>query len=306
MTQRKNSSKNPLKGLGQRQQIGNRVFINNEYLTCTTGFVVTRDGVVVIDTPLVPQQARDWRAQIAVESKDARIRYVILTDHHRGHALGCQHFMPAQVIGHERAHKEMLGYTENFRERVRNSYKREPEIQEQLQHIEIIPPQMTFSKEACLVMGDTKIRCIHVGGHTPATCIVWLEGESICFVGDTIWTDQHPYMAQANSKEWLDALTLIQDLNPKLIVPGHGNLCTVKDIEQLASYISKMRDGINRCLDANLDKSETKRALTLEMVSLFDIPSTRKSKIESQINSGINRVYRELQRERQAQAKMAA
>jgi len=260
----------------------------------------------VIDTPLVPQQARDWREQIKKESKDARIAFVILTDHHRGHALGCQYFMPTQVIGHERAHKEMQGYTENFRERVRNSYKRNPEIREQLQQIDIIPPHITYSKEACLMMGDVRIRCIHVGGHTPATCIVWLEDEGICFVGDTIWTDQHPYMAQANSKEWLDALTLIQKLDPETIVPGHGNLCTVKDIEQLASYISKMRDGINRCLDAEMDKAETKKALAVEMVSLFDVPSTRKSKIESQINSGINRVYRELQRERQAQAKMAA
>ncbi len=305
MTQRKSSSKNALKGLGERQQIGSKVFINNQYMTCTTGFVITREGVVVIDTPLVPQQARDWRAQIAAASKDARIEFVILTDHHRGHALGCQYFMPTQVIGHERAHKEMQGYTENFRERVRNSYRREPEIQQQLQHIDIIPPHITYSKEICFAMGDTRIRCIHVGGHTPATCIVWLEDEGICFVGDTIWTDQHPYMAQANSKEWLDALTLIQKLNPETIVPGHGNLCTVKDIEQLAGYISKMRDGINRCLDADMDKTETKKALTLEMVALFDVPSTRRSKIESQINSGINRVYRELQRERQAQAKMA-
>lgn len=306
MSNRKSSTKLNLNGLGERQQIGNKVFINNQYRTCTTGFVVTREGVVVIDTPLVPQQAKDWREQITAESKDNSIAYILLTDHHRGHALGCQYFMPAQVIGHERAHKEMQGYTENFRDRVRNSFKREPEIEEQLQDIDIIPPHMTFSKEVCFVMGDTRIRCIHVGGHTPATSIVWLESESICFVGDTIWTDQHPYMAQANSKEWLDALTLIQKLNPNIIVPGHGNLCTVKDIEQLASYISKMRNGINRCLDEEMDKSETKKALTLEMVALFDVPSTRKSKIESQINSGINRVYRELQRERQAQSKLTS
>lgn len=311
MTQRKTVTRNAERGVGHCRSIGSKVFINDQYLTCTTGFVVTREGVVLIDTPLVPQQARDWREQIMEKgrkekNKEASIEYIILTDHHRGHALGCQHFMPAKVIGHERAHKEMQGYTENFRERVRNSYRRDPEIQEQLQHIEIIPPHMTFSKEAVLNMGDTTIRCIHVGGHTPATCIVWLEEEGICFVGDTIWTDQHPYMAQANSKEWLEALTLIQKFNPDVIVPGHGDLCTVQDIKQLASYISQMRDGINRCLDKGLERAETKKELTQEMVALFDVPASRKSRIESQINSGINRVYRELQRERQAQSRMAA
>ncbi len=302
MSQRKTSPKAELGGLGQREEIGPRVFINTAYRTCTTGFVVTREGVVLIDTPLVPQQAKDWRQQIAEQSKHADVSYIVLTDHHRGHALGCQYFMPAQVIGHERVYKEMKGYTDNFRERVRNSFRREPAIQAQLDVIEFIPPHITFTDRACFFMGDTQIECIHVGGHTPATSIVWLEKERICFVGDTIWTDQHPYMAQANSREWLAALNLIQELAPDKIVPGHGQPCTVTDIKRLAGYISKMRDGVTRCLEAGLDKAETKKALIEEMVQQFEVPSTRKSKIESQINSGINRVYRELQRDLQHRA----
>lgn len=302
MSQRRSQAKTIIGGLGQRQEIAPRVFVNTQYHTCNTGFVVTRECVVLIDTPLVPQQARDWRQQIAEESRNMDIGYILLTDHHRGHALGCQYFMPAQVIGHERVHKEMQGYTDNFRDRVRNSFRREPEIQQQLQVIDIILPHITFTERAGFILGDTKIECIYVGGHTPATSIIWLEKERICFVGDTIWTDQHPYMAQANSREWLEALKLIAKLDPVLIVPGHGNLCTVDDINHLSDYIHLMREGVARCLRDNKDKLETKRILVEEMVHRFDIPSTRKSKIESQIGSGINRVYRELQREMQAKA----
>ena len=91
----------------------------------------------MIDAPLIPKQAMDWRDQIEDEYPGEPLLFMINTDHHRGHALGNQYFMPCQVIAHERAHKEMSGYTENFKERVRNSFKREPEIQAQLNNIVI-------------------------------------------------------------------------------------------------------------------------------------------------------------------------
>lgn len=301
MSQRRPSSS--IGGLGYRKQIASKVFINTRYRTCTTGFVVTKDCVVLIDTPLVPQQAMDWRRQIEEVSNNTPIGYILLTDHHRGHALGCQYFMPAKVIGHERAHKEMQGYTDNFRERIRNSFRRDPEIQAQLDVIDIIPPDITYTHKAAFVLGGVRIECIYVGGHTPATSIVWLEKERICFVGDTIWTDQHPYMAQANSLEWLNALKLIRELDPAIIVPGHGDfLCSVERLRHMETYIECLREEVARCLAEGKDKMTTKKELVGKMLRQFSVPQTRKSKIESQIGSGINRVYRELLRERQIQA----
>ena len=44
-------------------------------------------------------------------------------------------------------------------------------------------------------------------------------------------------------------------------------------------------------------KNETKAGLVAEMLEWFPVPIERKAKIESQIKSGLNRVYREIQRE---------
>ena len=96
----------------------------------------------------------DWRTQIEEEYPGAPFLYLINTDHHRGHALGNQYFLPVKVMAHERAYKEMSGYTENFKERVRNSFKREPEIQAQLNNIVIIPPHLTFTQRATLLYGE--------------------------------------------------------------------------------------------------------------------------------------------------------
>ena len=285
------------------RKLSSKVYININYFTCTTGCIVTREGAVLIDTPLIPQQAKHWRNQIEEFSKNIPISYILLTDHHRGHALGCQYFMPALVIGHERAHKEMQGFSENFKERVRNSFRKMPEIQAEMEEITVHPPQITFTQRAGFFIGGTSIECIFVGGHTPATSIIWLEKERICFVGDTIWTDQHPYMAQANSEEWLEALKLIRSLDPEVIVPGHGEpLQGLERIRLMEDYIQSLRGQVAECLAAGKDKNETKKELVKDLMDRFTVPNTRRSKIESQIGSGINRVYRELQRAAQTHA----
>lgn len=294
---RRTSVKLGVTGLGKRQEIAPGVFINTFYRGCTPGFVQTSEGLILIDAPLIPEQALDWRKQIEEEAPDLPILYMFNTDHHRGHALGNQYFLPTTVIAHERAHKEMSGYTENFKERVYNSFKREPEIQKQLTNIEIILPDLTFTDRARLLYGGREVQLIYMGGHTPATSIAWLPEEKIAFVGDVLWVDQHPYMAQANSLEWIDALGRIRELGAEKLVPGHGQVCKPDATQKVEEYILFMRQRVRDFYREGKTKNEAKSGLVGEMLEWFPVPPERKAKIESQIKSGINRVYREIQRE---------
>ncbi|MCB0130552.1 MAG: MBL fold metallo-hydrolase [Caldilineaceae bacterium] len=297
MARRRSAVRIGVTGLGEREELAPGVFINTHYRGCTPGFIHTPEGIVLVDTPLIPKQATDWRAQIEEEYPDDEFLYIVNTDHHRGHALGNQYFMPCKVMAHERAHKEMSGYTENFKDRVRNSFKREPEIQAQLDNIIIVPPDVTFTNRAKLIYGDREIEMIYVGGHTPATSLVWLPKEKICFVGDVLWVDQHPYMAQGNSLEWLAALELIRNLGAERLVPGHGPVCMPDATYRVGEYIQFMRERVREYYLEGKNKNETKSGLVGEMLEWFPVPPERKAKIESQIKSGLNRVFREIQRE---------
>lgn len=301
MARRRSTVRIGVTGLGEREELVPGVFINNHYRGCTPGFIHTEEGIVLVDTPLIPKQALDWREQIEDEYPGEPFLYLINTDHHRGHALGNQYMMPVTVIAHERAHKEMSGYTDNFKERVRNSFKREPEIQAQLNNIEIIPPHVTFTSRAKLLFGTREIELIFVGGHTPATSIVWLPSEKVCFVGDILWVDQHPYMAQGNTLEWLNALELIRQLGAEYLVPGHGPVCGPDATYRVGEYIEFMRRRVRDYYMEGKNKNETKSGLVGEMLEWFPVPPERKAKIESQIKSGLNRVFREIQREEEQQ-----
>ena len=105
--------------------------------------------------------------------------------------------------------------------------------------------------------------------------------------------DPHPYMAQANSKQWLGALSYIRKLGPEIIVPGHGAMCRAEDTEPLSEYIRLVRRRVRTCFRKGYTKQETASSLVKSLVPLFPIPSERRSKIESQIKQGINRVYNE-------------
>ena len=192
MARRRSAVRIGVTGLGQRDELAPGVFINTFYRGCTPGFIYTDDGVILVDTPLIPTQAMDWRAQVEEEYPGVPFLFLINTDHHRGHALGNQYFMPVKVLAHERAHKEMSGYTENFKERVRNSFKREPEIQAQLNNIVIIPPHLTFTQRATLLNGDRRVELIYVGGHTPPPASSGcLTKKSVSWAISSGWINTH-------------------------------------------------------------------------------------------------------------------
>lgn len=281
------------------------VYAETSFYNSNTGFIVTTDGVVCFDTPMIPNEAKAWRATIDKTSGGKPIHYVVVTDHHRGHCLGSQ-WLSDVVIAHEIAWKHMRNYGDNFKQRVRDSMKKQPEIRAQFSDLRIVVPTITFQDKLTVVRGNRVVRVIHVKGHTPATSIVWLPKERVLFSGDIVWLDQHPFMTQANSREWLAALRLIQELDPKYIVPGHGPICSVRELDYLIEYLTFLRERTRNLFDAGLTKQETASLLTPEMRPWFPIPSKRSSKIESQIRSGIGRVYDEFRREKEAEEAAAA
>src|SRR5512139_807289 len=63
------------------------------------GYLVTSDGVVMLDSPMVPRTAVKWRAEIA---KRGQVRYTINTHHHVDHVTG-NFFFAGPVVAHEKA-----------------------------------------------------------------------------------------------------------------------------------------------------------------------------------------------------------
>lgn len=278
------------------REISPGIFVETDQRGANYSAILTDDGFVVIDTPIVPKQAIQFRDELKRVAGGKPFLYIINTDHHRGHIVGNQFFTPTPVISHDIAWKHMKGYGDNFKQRVIDSFKKEPEIQAQFADIQIIVPKVTFSHRLDIVRGGRDIRIIRIGGHTAATSAIWMPNERMLFVGDAVWVDQHPYMAQGNSKEWLDGLTYIRKLRADQIIPGRGPVTGREGTERMSEYIRYIRARVRTMHRQGRTKQETVQTVLREVVGWFPIAPALKSKTESQIKQGIGRIWNEIEK----------
>jgi cyclase len=281
-------------------EVAPNVFVETEYHGANVGFVITGEGVILIDTPLLPKDARALRSEIEKRTNQ-EVTYIINTDHHRGHILGNQYFPGATVIAHEFAWKNMKSYGDSFRTRLLNLYRnRIPEaVEEWRRHLEIVLPEITFTARTILYKGNTEIHLIPVGGHTPATTVVYFPNEKLLFAGDLVVTDRPPFLSQGDTKEWLQALTYLRKLNYDVLIPGHGELSGKEATEKMSEFLRMVRRKVRSAYRAGLPKADTARSLR-HLMHYWPIPSFEKPKADRRFKSSLSRVWNEMRAEKKA------
>jgi cyclase len=285
------------------REIAPDIFIETEFHGANVAFIVTGQGVILIDTPMLPDDARSWLGQIQ-EHTDQPIIYIINTDHHRAHVIGNQFFPTATVIAHENAWKEMKSYGDSFRTRLINMYRnRIPEaVMEWQSSLRIITPEITFTSRTVLFKGDKEIHLIPVGGHTPATTVIYFPNERLLFSGDVVITDRPPFLSQGNTKEWLEALTYLRRLRYDILIPGHGEPTGKEATESMSDYLRMVRRKVRSAYRAGLPKADAARSLS-HLIRYWPIPPSEKPKADRRFKSGLSRVWNEIRVEDTAKDK---
>jgi cyclase len=284
------------------REIAPRVYVETGFHGANVGFIVTGEGVVLIDAPLLPDDARLWLSEIRGRTEQ-EIAFIVNTDHHRGHILGNQYFSTAKVIAHEFAWKNMQGYGDSFRTRLLNLYrKRMPDVVEEWkQDLEIIPPEITFTGRTILFKGDKELHLIPLGGHTKATTVVYLPQDRILFAGDLVITDRPPFLSQSDTRKWLRALTYLRKLHYDVLVPGHGELCGKEATERMSEFLRLVRRRVRSAYRSGMSKTDTSRTLQ-SLISEWPIPPFEKPKAARRFKSSLNRVWNEMRAEAAAKA----
>ena len=99
-------------------------------------------------------------------------------------------------------------------------------------NINIVPPRITFAREMALYVGDRKLELIWVGGHSPASIMIYLPQDKVLFGGDNV-DDGMPFVAPySRFGEWIEALKRIETMDVDRIVPGHGGICSLEDVRR--------------------------------------------------------------------------
>jgi glyoxylase-like metal-dependent hydrolase (beta-lactamase superfamily II) len=228
----------------------NRNFISN------AGFVVTDDGVVVIDALGSPALAQALIAEIGRVTKQP-IRYLIVTHFHADHIYGLQAFkaIGATVIAHAQG-KAYLNSDTAQRRLESSRQDLSPWIDGQTR---LVPADRWLdSEESTLRVGSFDFVLRHVGpAHTPEDLVVFVPSRSVLFAGDLVFRGRIPYVGQADSRQWMASLGRLIEFKPKVMVPGHGALSEdpVPDLQLTRDYLAHLRKTMAEAA-ANLEPFE--------------------------------------------------
>jgi len=244
---------------------------------CNPGFVTTSEGIVMIDTPMLPTDAVKWRNDIA---KRGEVRYIINTHHHPDHIAG-NYFFPGTVVSHEgvkevfdapitgkavsqlvgRAVKAPLGVVENIRLEIE---ERDPEGLPLLEHYHLRAPTLTFSERLNLYVGEHTFELIHQPGHTPSHIGVFIPQESVFFTGDNFTNGVQPLLSHCLPFEWVESLKRIEAMDIDVVVPGHGEVCGKREVREFRLFIQKCIDIVREAIKQGMSKEEAAENISFE------------------------------------------
>jgi glyoxylase-like metal-dependent hydrolase (beta-lactamase superfamily II) len=199
------------------------------------GIVVGKNGVLVVDTLISAMEGERFLADIR-RVTDMPIKYVVNTHTHLDHAFGDSVFarLGATVISHD-ADRDLLARIGVDTLKNAGKYGLKPE---EMTGTQITLPTLTFSERMRIDLGGETVELIHpVASHTAGSIVVSIPSCKTLFVGDILFTDFHPYLADSDIAGWSKALDTLLAMDVEKIVPGHGPLSVKKDLAEMKAYL---------------------------------------------------------------------
>ncbi|MFC1862260.1 MBL fold metallo-hydrolase [Chloroflexota bacterium] len=276
------------------QKVKSRILVAEmEYMGANVSCIDTKQGLVLIDTPYLPNEIKRWKENIAKFSNNKEVAYVINTDFHFDHCMANTILSP-NVVGHDLTYKRMLKPDGTGRHLfLAKNQMVPPEVKQQVYDMALGLPRITFNKQMWLHFSDTNFELIHMGGHTEATIAIYLVEDKVLFSGDNVVSNMHPYKGQADFKQWIAALEKILKMDVDVIIPGHGRICGRTEVAKLLEYFREMWNRVKNLRKQGYAKEEVVKSVH-EMAGYFPLDPARVEQIKMTFDEGTARMYEQV------------
>lgn len=216
--------------------------------TSNAGFVVTDDGVVVIDALGTPPLGAALLKEIR-RITDKPVRRVIVTHYHADHVYG----LPAlKAAGAEIwAHREAQQYFSSGQADERLQQRRRDLFPWVDENTRVVKPDLWIEGDTDFRLGGLTFRIVYTdGAHSPEDVMVHVVEERLLFAGDLLFAGRVPFVGNADSKGWLRAMDRMIALKPAVVVPGHGPASrdVERDLVMTRDYLLFLREEMGRAV----------------------------------------------------------
>ena len=221
----------------------------------TSGFVITSDGVVLIDSGGSYRGAAVI-AELIGQVTDHPVRLVINTGGQDHRWLGNGYFkqrgarivtsQAAEEDHHARAQDQLFALENLIGEKA-------------LAGTDPVHADETFEDELTIEHGGVTFELKRVGpAHTPGDLLVWLPEKQVVFAGDVVYMGRLlGVQSYSNSAGWLEAFKQLEALQPRVIVPGHGPASDLAAARaDTRDYLEFLREAVGTFMDEGGDISQ--------------------------------------------------
>lgn len=232
-----------------------------------SGFIVTDEGILVVDALISPNHAKRLLKEIRSIS-DKKILYLVNTHWHWDHTFGNSAFPEETKIYSTEACKARL--EKDGPQKWKEASQGKPD---DYKDAKLVIPEVTFTEETTLTLGGREILVKYFGkGHTDGDAVIIDKEARVIHAGDLVFNGLHPYMADGHPGDWIQTLEALQasaapEPDKWKIVPGHGEPGTPALAGDQAEYIKLLMAEVKKGLAANLSPQQI--AANLELPEKF-------------------------------------
>lgn len=229
------------------------VFTSDLYAQVTASAVVTREGIVVVDTLPFPNETEEM-IQYLKALGQGPIKYLVNTHWHGDHTNGNYLFdHTVELVCHKRCQQAMedqgLAALEEARENT-----------PVLENVTLRVPDVVFDEgELVLHVGNKSIEMILTPGHTFDSTVAYVREDKVLLAADTVMPV--PYFVWGSRQEFKNSLKTLKEYNLESIVQGHGEVLLRGEIPGAIESSIRYLDVLEQKVTEIVDKGKSKDAL---------------------------------------------
>jgi len=267
------------------QEITRNIFIEDQFLGVTLGVIVTPRGLIQIDAPPSPEDARSWRASL-MNLGGGIDRLLINMDAHPDRTLGAR-AMDCTVAAHEKTALIFRTRPSTFKAQGEETGADWESIPG-LGSVRWAPPEISFVDQMTLHWSSSPVMLEHRPG--PASGSIWvrLPEEKVLFVGDMVMKNQPPFLAGSNLKAWLEALNLLLEPEYKgyTFISSRGGVVTTSAIKAQYDFLKHIHDKLNKSTSKKPNPAAVEKMIT-SLLTWFKAPSARQKQFAQRLRYGL-------------------
>ncbi|MEO2051303.1 MAG: MBL fold metallo-hydrolase [Allomuricauda sp.] len=216
-------------------------------------FVITQTGVLLFNSGSSESIGNNIKKAIKTVT-DLPVRWLVNSHSHADHWLGNAAFSDTvtEIIASDQAVATLKKYGEDdvkFYAKVTNGT---------IGSTQLRYPNVILKQGQKRNFGGVDVEFIFGdSGHSPGDLLMWLPKQKIIFGGDVLSSDWMPMITDhGNIPNLIDSLHEFAELNPEIVLTGHGNATTGKSVIRDAEFLANVWEQVGLDHKKGLEPNE--------------------------------------------------